>query len=448
MRILPFARVALLSLVMLALAGQALGAYEPTPQQGYYRDLRSNYNNTWYIFNDSNEDGILNPGDTYISQMKNWWTPVSSGSQGLYNDDPNVTSGDLTSAPMNWATYTLPSGDPNANNPNYNYWLPRANNAINFYMSYSQFDNCTWDDPNFKYGSNPTQSAIVRQRHEGRGGWNLGWVIGDSNAELTQTPAGTFNMTVAVHDGGGTFNGGTTVNGQPFGTSISNPQVSMSNDINPVLSLDKTLDYKTRHPAIFDDANGSYTWAVNQLRMTANGYDANDLTTLVNSQELKEVPGFNSGKLDACGHAYLYQDAFTGYFNRVTGATDGGVLAGLSGYNKLSDWSDQQVIRIMIDANSLKSGGITQVNFFDFGDSNAATWGTNTGQQVNPKTISFYADAGGNLFMGDPNGDPNSWVYFSDNIIYIATTNQIPEPATLCLLALGAGLMVLRRRRR
>jgi hypothetical protein len=445
MRILPFTRVALLSLVMLAIAGQALGAYEPTPQMGYYRDLRPDYNKTWYIFKDTTEDGVLNPGDTYLNQMKNWWTPVSSGSQGLYNDDPNVTSGDLTSAPMNWATYTLPGGDPNANNPDYNYWLPRASNAVNFYMSYSQFDNNRWDDPNaFVYGdpNNPTQHEIVRQRHEGRNGWNLGWVIGDYDANQTQTPTTQFNMDIAVHDGK------LDSNVPSWGRSISNPQVSMSNDIDPVLSLDTSLDYKTRHPAIFDDANGGYTWAANELRMTANGYNSTDLAMLVNSQELQEKPGFDTGMLDPCGNDYLYQDAFTGRWHRVTGATDGGVIAGLSGYDKLTDWGDQQVIRIQIDRDSLMSGGITQVNFFDFGDSNAFTWGTNTGQQVNPSMISFYADAGGNLFMGDPNGDPNSWVYFPDNTIFIAVTNQIPEPATLCMLAMGAGLMLFRRRRR
>jgi hypothetical protein len=446
MKTLPLNRVAVLMGIVVAIAaGQALAAvpHEPLPES-YYRDLRSNYVRPWYIFKDTTGEGVLNPGDTKVEQMKNWWTPVSSGSQGLYSDDLNAT-GDLTSAPQNWATFTLDANDPAKNNPNYNYWLPRESNTIGFYMSYSQFDNCDWNDSSFVYGSNPTQQDIVRQRHMGRNGWSMGWVIGNYN-DPNQT-AGFANMDIAVHDGK------LDANIPGWGRSISNPQVSMSNDIDPNLSIDWTLDYKTRHPAIFDDANGGYTWAANKLRMESQllGYDSADLAKLVKSQELKEVPGFATGMLDHDGNEYLYQDAFTERSRYSANATDGGVIAGLSGYDELNaemtNWGDQQVIRIEIAPETLLSGGITEIHFFDFGGS---VPGSTDSNQVHPRMIVFHADSGGNLYFGDPNDDPNSWVYFPDNRIFIAVTDffMVPEPATLSVITIGAGLTIFLRRRR
>jgi len=426
------------AIILAGQAGASVVPHEPDPQVGYYRPLRDDYVKDWFIYMDTTVDGILNPGDTQVDQLKNWWTPVSSGSQALYSDNP-AAGGDLTCAPQNWATYTLPEDHPDKNNPNYNYWLPREEHTIGFYMTYSQFDNNAWHDPNFLYGDNIVQQTIVRERHTGRNGWALGWVINDYDAPRTQTPEGYVIMDIAVHDG----KQDTVIDG--WGRSVSNPQVSMSDDMNPTLSLDKTLSYKTRHPAIFDDAAGSYTWGVNQTRMIANGYDANDLATLVSSQELKEVAGFNSGRTDHAGSPYLYQDAFIERSTYVKGATDGGVITGLSGYNafdpELMNWGDQQVIRIEISKDTLVAGGITEVRFFDFGDS---TPGSDSGQ-VNPRMIVFHADAGGNLYFDDG----VSQIFFPQNRIFIALTEYlIPEPASVCLLALGAGAIAILRRRR
>lgn len=441
MKALVLNRVVWLALVTAGLTAQAMGTtvpHEPTPQVGYYRDLRTDYVKQWYIFKDTTGDGILNPGDTYVEKMKNWWTPVSSGSQGLYSDDPNAT-GDLVSAPENWATYTLPDAHPDKDNPNYNYWLPRQDHTMSFYMTYSQFDNCAWHDPNFHYGDTPTIENIIREMHSGRNGYGLGWVINDYDAAHTQTPAGFVNMDIAVHDG----KLDTVI--PSWGRSISNPQISMSNDLDASLSLDTALNWHVRHPALFDEGTQDYSWAANATRMTANAYNATDLATLVASQEVKEVGGFDTGLLDHAGSNYLYQDAFTERSVYCTGTTDGGVIAGLSGYNGLdpswSNWGDQQVIRIEISAETLVLGGITELCFYDFGDS---VPGSTTSDQVNPRVIVFHADAGGHLYFDDPNSGP---IYFPDNRIFIAMTD-IPEPASLCLLMLGGGTMVFLRRRR
>ncbi len=441
MKALALNRVGLAMAAAMMLAGQAGAAimpHEPLPETSYYRSLRSDYVKDWYIFQDTTADGILNPGDLVADHLKNWWTPVSSGSAGLYNDQPGA-GGDLHSAAQNWATYTLPDDHPDKNNPDYNYWLPRDTGTIGFYMNYSQFDNNAWHDPNFTYGSNIVQQQIIRERHTGRNGWSLGWVINDYNSAHTQTPAGYAMMDIAVHNG----KQDTTVDG--WGRSVSNPQVSMSDDMDPTLSMDMTLDYKTRHPAIYDDAGGGYTWAANSTRMIANGHDANDLATLVNSQELKEVAGFDTGQLDHAGNPYLYQDAFIERSTYVTGCTDGGVITGLSGLDELdsqiTNWGDQQVIRIEISKDTLVAGGITELRFFDFGDSIP---GSDAGQ-VSPRMIVFHADPSGNLYLDDG----VTQVFFPDNRIFIALADHmVPEPASVCIIGLGAAVMVALRRRR
>ncbi len=196
----------LMGILLTAAASQALATvpHEPVPES-YYRDLRPDYNRTWYIYkdNDTTPDGILDPGDILVQQFKNWWTPVSSGSQGLYDSNASST-GDLSSAPMNWATWQFWNnpGDPN-NVAAYNYWLDRKPNTLSFYMSYSQLDNCDWYDPGFVYGADdanhPHQQEIARQRHQGRNGWTLGWVTG--NYDDPNQTAGFANMDILVHNG-------------------------------------------------------------------------------------------------------------------------------------------------------------------------------------------------------------------------------------------------------
>jgi hypothetical protein len=444
-------------------AGRVSGSvleHEPNSEP-YYRDLRADYVKDWYIFKDTVTDGILNPGDTLVAQFKNWWTPVSSGTHAFYSDDPNAT-GDLQSSPMNWATSTLPDDHPDKNDPAYNHWLlpppsvPNNKNAINFYLSYSQLDNCAWHDPNFIYGDNNVVRDIVRERHAGRNGWCMGWVTRDN-----KDTGGSIKMDILIHDG----KRDADVAG--WGRSISNPQVSMSDDIDPNISIDRTLNYQTRHPAIYSDASNAYTWSANKTRMENNLYDASDLATLVASQELKEVNPYgaladavsptrtpqaiiDAGIKSSDGNDYLYQDAFTERANYAAGSTDGGMLAGLCGWADpnagTTHWGDQMVIRIDIAKETLLEGKINKIVFHDFGESIP---GSTEGQVNNPghplpAPIELYADAAGNLYFLN---DDLSKVYFPENRIYIALTSIIPEPGTLAMLVLGALAVVLRRRR-
>ena len=464
MRTLLLNKVAAAFLIAVSFsAGGAIGdvlQHEPNSQP-YYRPLRSDYVKDWFIFRDTNTDGILNPGDSKVAKFTNWWTPVSSGSQYVYNEQIGAT-GDLQGSPMNWATATLDDANPDKNNPNYNHWLMPApatteatkTNTIDFYMSYSQLDNCAWHDPAFIYGDNATQRDIVRQRHSGRNGWVLGWTVRDNKGT-----GGSMKMDLMVH------NGKMDTNVAGWGRSISNPQVSLSDDMDPTLSMDMTLDYKTRHPAIYDDASNAYTWSANQLRMTANGYNAADLATLVASQELKETNPYGplpdavssrtpqslvtAGIKSSDGSNYLYQDAFTERATFSAHSTDGGVLSGLCGWADPNasngSWGSQQVIRIDVDKATLLSGKVDQIVFHDFGTSSP---GSTDGQVDNPGSplpapITIYADDGGNIYVLD---DVGGRVYFPENRIFIAVTD-VPEPATLSLLVFGSLTMLLRRKR-
>jgi hypothetical protein len=445
-----FALVALAFAVPFALA-DATVPHEPTPEPTY-RALRSDYVRQWTIFNDTQTDGVLNPGDTRVETFANWWSPVSSHSSSTYRDHQNVGPGhDLTSAPMNWATYTLDPSDPNRNNPDFNYWLPREQHTMSFYMTYSQFDNNDWATTN--YGDTPLTQQIVRQRNLHRNGWALGWVANDYNYQATSSDyTGSIAMDVYVHDGK------LDTNIQGFGPSLSNPHVGMSNDVDYATGLDHVGSDGGFHPAEFDESTQSYSWAQNQLRMEANGLNATDLDTLANSMEVKESDPYNligaplsartpsailaGGPKAPDGSDYTYGDAFQARQSFPSFATDGGVISGLGGFDaydsELNNWADQQVIRIDVDPQMLLEGGIDKLVFYDFGGSDP---GSTTSDQVDPRMLVFYADDLGNLFYDGPAGR----VYFPENRIFIAMVNQIPEPASLALLCLGGAVVMFRR---
>ena len=452
-----YAHIAVYVLILLVPSSGLLQAvvvpHEPTPEPTY-RDLRDNYVRTWDIYNDSQLDGILNPGDTKVGQFMNWWSPVSSHSMATYGDHQNQGPGyDLTSAPMNWATYTLDPADPNRDNPDYNYWLTREQNTLRFYMTYSQFDNNDWAVTN--YGDTQLTQDIVRQRNLERNGWALGWVVHDYQGYEGSSPqgqAGFVQMDIYVHRGALD----TYIDG--FGTSRSNPQVSMSDDVDYTVGLDTVGSDHRWHPAEFDDASKAYTWAINQRRLEANGFGSADLPTLVGSMELRETDPYNlalapvssrtpqdirnNGPTDHNGNPYLYEDAFMNRSVFANASTDGGVIAGLGGWSlydpEIDNWGDQQVIRIDISKDSLLEGNITEIIFFDFGLPNP---GSPDGSQVNPTMLVFNADSSGNLYYDVPGGQR---IYFPENRLYIAI---IPEPASLVLLGIGVAGILARRRR-
>jgi hypothetical protein len=426
---------------------------EPTPEPTY-RQPRPGYVRQWHIFNDSQTDGILDPGDTYVETFSNWWTPVSSHSQATYRDHQNWGPGyDYASAPMNWATYTLDPDDSNRNNPDYNYWLPRQQNALHFYMTYSQFDNNDWATTN--YGNTAQAQQIVRQRNLERNGWALGWVANDYNYQQPQGAPKALNLDIFIH------RGELATDIVDWGVSRSNPHVGLSNDVDLTTARDTVGADGGLHPAEFDESTQTYSWSLNRLRLEANGFLTEaQLATLVGSMEVKESDPYNliaaalSARTPAAilaggpkahdGSNYLYEDAVLARHLYPDASTDGGAVSGLGGYSQYDpqqgNWADQQVIRIDIDPAMLLERNITEIVFYDFGFSDP---GSTASGQVQPQPLIFRADDLGRLYFDGPAGP----VFFPENRIYIAMVDQIPEPATLALLCLGAGIGFIRRSR-
>ena len=481
--------IPLVAVVLVMPLGVGAAPTEPNPE-GWFRDLRTDYVKTWHIYNDDRLDGVLNPGDTEIATFKNWWTPASSHSQHNMSPDGGgftyAPGDDINSSPINYASHEAGKED---------YWLGQTpmdknKNTIQFYMTYSQFDNNDWKG-GYSYSADLTAQAIVEQRHETRNGWAIGWTSHSQEDSPTnpQTYAGFVNMDIFIHSGrglttaaDGSIDGGGTVYGNVFGKSFSNPQVSVSNDISPK-AIDGVgappADFRY-HPPVFDEATGTYSWVENATRMLANGYTAADLADIINSMEIREGDSLGLGTSDVIwanrrpseikaneddhnGQDYIYADAFLDNSFYHDGASDGGVIAGLAGETNYdfqqNNWGDQQVIRIDISQETLMSGdpntcgNIEQIVIWDFGNSDSTTWGSSTGDQVNPTPIIFGVDmtqtvAHGQIFW-DP--DPNvsgDEIYFKENRIYIAqVTIPIPEPACLTLLVTGAIGLLIRRRR-
>jgi len=451
---------------------------EPVPRSDW-RDLRPGYVKTWYIFSDSNSvhgqvNGILDPGDKLVASFKNWWTPVSASTQHNYTDGPygpfsyyyrtGNPNQDMPSGPMNFASATTPAAE--------NYWLPRMKNAVQFYMTYSQFDNNDWGG-SFADGQTGDVKTILQQRNLTRNGWAMGWLTNDLTKDDSghyssdQTVGGKVKMDVLVHDG---KNDGTYVDSQAnVQATRSNPQVSLSNDINNY-SRDFYAAGGQWHPPVYDDtkvsgADKGYTWEANRLRFEHNGHIEPEFHDATASMEVFETDPYSltasnvvvgtrrpsailAGLTDGNGNPYAYDDAFLqrNPADRSQGApydkdsSDGGVLAGLSGYdfydpsdpNKVNDWGQQQVIRIDFDPSAFQTydaegnptgGSITKIIFWDFGYLPGSS-------QISAIPIEL---------------DLSDLTKFPEHRFYIAAV--IPEPATLSLLALGAAAVLLHRRR-
>jgi len=429
-------------------------AAEPQEPEAWpdVRPLRDGWVKTWYIYNDRELNGILDPGDELIARIDNWWTPSSSHSQHNYSYGPYGPDGftyakygdeDKTSGPM-------------AQNGANSYWLPREENAIHFYMTYSQTDNDAWDTTGLDPASTDV-SDIHSFRHVNRNGWALGWVTNDigQNPDGThpnnQNPGGTVEMDMFVHDGQATYNV------PNWGLNQSNPEVALSNDIAGI-ALDDCpgpglgTQY---HPPQYDHSTKEYSWTLNEGRMVANSLDANDLTTMVDSMEIREYDPnsatvtntsiygnrtpqaiLNDGLTDHTGtKLYEYQDAFQDRSTYAVDASDGGVIAGLAGLTdydpQQNNWGDQQVIRIDVSESTFETGdptttgGINRVVFYDFGYNQGAT-------QISPVEIAL-----------------NLWdtSMFPEHRFYIAQVEMIPEPATVIATGIGGALLLLRRRK-
>jgi hypothetical protein len=308
--------------------------------------------------------------------------------------------------------------------------------------------------------------------------------------------------------------------------SRSDPQVVQSNDMDLLaMQGDKLMlvaDY--RDEFVVDNSALGYTYGPASMGYVYDGFnkdkylvdaDANPLTggttaaslaqfnQVITSMDVREVNSYDTsanagdnlggaisaihanmpaaprtpqelmdaGATDGVGGLYFYEDSF---FSRdglsndgaplLRGSTDGGVIAGLSGFDDysqyypdganpdsaklLTEWGDQQVIRIDFDQatfDMLADSGISEVIFYDWGDPNA------TGQQTDPKAlITINVDANQNLYFetGITLGASPDDIYFPENRIYIAQVEHAPEPASIMVLVAGASALLTRRRRR
>jgi len=445
---------AVLVAAILVLALPIRGAPTEPTEDLTYRPLRNDYVKNWYIFNDKKLNGILDPGDQQVGRFDNWWTVISTHSQHNIKKRTGYNDGDdWGSGPYNGYTDPLPPGDP-LRLPENNLWLHRQENTIQFYMTYSQFDNNDWKNGYDWGGKSGDRLTIVKERHEDRNGYAFGWLTHDNAPTNTQAVEGTVKMDVYVFKGKGLAGSPSVV--PEWGGSVdytaqsnSNPQLSMSNDLDPrsedIIGADATGHY---HPPVYNDGTG-YTWAgANQTRFEANGLTEADFNAVVASLEVEEretgdpywdasavwtdrTPADIAAALtDFYGAPYVYGDAFADRSTFHDGGSDGGVIAGLAGEDdydpQVNNWSDQQVIRIDIDAATLAANNIDQVVFWDFGFLPGAS-------QTNPMPII--------LDLTDLN-------MFPENRFYIARVNIVPEPAGAALLVGGAAALLARRRRR
>jgi hypothetical protein len=417
----------------------------------------------WYIYADTQLDGILNPGDSHLNTFNNWWTTVSSGTCNGANRD----GAQVNTAPQNHAT----------GNAADNVWIPRGDRSLQFYMSYSQMDNGTVAEYMNKYNATmPNYAQFISDRHKDTDGWNLGWVINDYERFQKGEKLGDFDMDVFVHNG--------KIQNTPEaaeGTWFSNPQVTASNHMSD-LSVDPGPFGGNRIPPKWNEDTKSYDYGVggnttnhsyldwyNDPDPAATGFSPKplnpiDILTIGQSMEVSEenptgstvnddsVWSFGSERTPSETQAllgYSYQDAFFARHELYENESVGGCIAGLSGYDQYDPedpygtYADQQVIRIDLGQEALAQ--LDNIVIYDFGfDPDASQ------DRYPPVAIMFgiYDDGGYLRIFYDPNGNgvlDSGEIFMPENRIYIARVDMTPEPMTLALLGFG-GLGLLKMR--
>ena len=476
------------------------------------RDLRTDAVRTWHIFSDTVNDGILNPGDTRIAEFQNWWTPVSAATQhGHEIGAPPAAGDEYPSTPIdhqaNYTTNKVQGLPQKAGTIGFYMTYSHVDNAD--YVS--EFTNDGGTPPATLLQRNYERNGYAMGWLTGE------TVVDSAGAVALGTNTGNVKMDVFIHEGKSDNAPGGRDNNVFFGAgystvSRSDPQVVQSNDMNlrarqndnmmlaPDYRDDSYISNPTSANGVTYGGNDGYVYAgYNGGKYLVDGdFNTATSTTLateaqfdavVASMDVREVNAYtngatpqlngiapihaadspqallNAGVTDGLGqNLYFYEDAFMqrdgsagGSLNDgaqwVEGSTDGGVIAGLSGYDDYSryfpgdpklntNWGDQQVIRIDFDKNSFDKDalvGISEIIFYDWGPIDPIT-----GQQTNPIAITINVDANQDLYFDD-NGTK---IYFPDNRIYIAQVGHAPEPASMIVLAAGASALLARRKRR
>jgi hypothetical protein len=465
-----------IALILCSVTG-AIAQSIPT-EVSAYRPLRSDYVKSWNLYSDVNSNGILDPSDgTTVADFGNWWSWQGSAEHQIQMTSPSAPWSDTDSPnlPMNFASSTDPYD---------NYWLTQKKDRLGMYMYYGQWDNNTaaWNAAQNEPTFGSAKGDLYAEQNTGKNGWALAWVTNNNDTSASSDIVGYNFMDVYIHNGkyiGDVPEYGTN----PQGTSsISNPLVTMSNDI-----MWKAKDALTGAKFVpqWNEATQSYDIDANMYReiwqelWTGTDYTAADLQDIVDSMKIQERNPWDTTDWDPINSDltpdqilaalnYVYDDAFTDRGGYTEHASDGGVIGGLSGRVDGAAYDEQQVVRIdfgdftatYADLGMTPPSGksatdlvftLDEVVFYDFGDSGMDP------AQTNPFELVFQIDRSrtyedGQLWF-DANGDglfslADGDMYFAQNRIFIGLNDPVvPEPGTMILLAAGGAGLVWKQRR-
>lgn len=192
------------------------------------------------VYQDTNGDGILNPGDTFLDGFMSWMTYYSAGTSYNYSDhsDPaHAGFSDLSGAPY---------ASDQANDPLLS-WLPRAEDELHIYMAWSYYDNFSAEGIQFN-----------------RSGFALGMIANDFIlGSDDSSPSGGYDLDIAVRNGGSSL-----------------PQVTLSDDYDskngkpdsPGTKENASQElYKIADPAPADPYNHHFEGRWNYTASTGDG---------------------------------------------------------------------------------------------------------------------------------------------------------------------------------
>ena len=172
-----FARIAIV-LMSLACVGMLVGP------------ARADFKN-FGIYQDTNANGVLDVGDTYIDGFMSWYTHYSAATSYNYGDhyvednqypDPLNGFDDLTGAPY--------ASDHDGDDPL--SWLPMDDDELHIYMAWSHYDN------NLPV-PDPADSPLGEDSR--RGGFALGMIANDFiRSRSDPTASGGYDLDIAIRN--------------------------------------------------------------------------------------------------------------------------------------------------------------------------------------------------------------------------------------------------------
>ena len=199
---------------------------------------RADYKN-FGVYQDTNADGVLNPGDTYLGGFMSWMTYYSAATSYNYSahsDPALIGQSDLTGAPY----AANQSGDPVLS------WLPMDDDELHIYVAWSY------------YGNTSAEGELYE-----RAGFSLGLIANDYIRGRTDFSAsGGYDLDIAVRN-----------------DATALPQVTMSDDYDtngrppfPGFKADSSQEfYKITDPDLLDPYNHHFEGRWHYTASTADG---------------------------------------------------------------------------------------------------------------------------------------------------------------------------------